>query len=312
MSPLSHHQARQWIEQAADGLLNPEQQKQLEDHLKGCAECRAYADHLQQLEQALRATLAANLGQPSLPPQAVSDLVASLQENASSGGGSDGGGPPSGLPKIFGILLAVVLAALGLFYGPSLLVGGAPSATPTDAEESAPVATETATATATATLTASPTPTPIELVLLAVPVQNVNCRVGNSSQFDIEDTLFEGEEYSPNARGSDNLWVRFRGPVTEVQCWVFVDNLMLLVNGEDTPIEEIPETLLPFMPYPPTPTPPPTSTFTPEPSETAATLPECSDGIDNDGDGRIDYGSAAGRNADQECSSPSDDNEAVK
>ena len=41
MSPLNHQQARQWIEQAADGLLNAEQQASLGEHLATCAECRA-------------------------------------------------------------------------------------------------------------------------------------------------------------------------------------------------------------------------------------------------------------------------------
>lgn len=148
-----------------------------------------------------------------------------------------------------------------------------------------------------------------EDVLVAIPSQNVNCREGNSSQFDITDTLFMNEEYSPNARGFDNLWVRFLGPLSQVQCWVFIDNLQLLLNEEAVEIADVPEPFLPFAPYPATATPEPTATFTPEPTR----APQCSDGIDNDGDGRIDFGNAAaiaGGTADRECSSPTDDNEA--
>lgn len=107
-----------------------------------------------------------------------------------------------------------------------------------------------------------------ETRLVAVPAQNANCREGNSNQWDIADTLFQGTEYHPLGRGSDNLWVLFRGPVTNVSCWAFVQNLTLLVDDVETEIAEISEDLLPFVAYPPTPTPSPTPTFTPEPTAT--------------------------------------------
>jgi hypothetical protein len=209
-----------------------------------------------------------------------------------------------------GILMALGLAALGIFYGPTILAGGAPTATPTEQEQSAPTSTtrSTATPTATASATATRTPAQADLILVAIPIQNVNCREGNSSQFEIADTLFEGAEYVPDARGFDELWVRFFGPVNQVYCWVFADNLTLLVNDQETSIEAIPESLLPYLPYPPTPTVPPTATFTPQPS-----IPECRDGIDNDGDNRVDFdGGPQGLKPDRECSSPEDNNEAVQ
>jgi hypothetical protein len=299
MTPLSHTQARQWLQLAADGLLNAPQQADLDAHLRGCAECRAYADELKQLEHALRAALVTNLGQPSLSPQAVENLVDKLKRNVSNGPGGNGSSATAGLPKILGIFLAVILAALALLYGPSILAGGVPTATPTEDQAATPTSTHTVNATATASLT----PTPVELVLIAVPVQNLNCREGNSSQFEIADTLYEGEVYIPNARGNDELWVRFTGPVTQLQCWAFVDNLALLVNDVDTPIEQIPESLLPFAPYPPTPTPSPTPTFTPEPSETPVpSQSECSDGIDNDNDRYVDM-------KDPQCRNPQDNSE---
>jgi hypothetical protein len=129
----------------------------------------------------------------------------------------------------------------------------------------------------------------------------VNCREGNSNQFDITDTLFEGEEYIPQGRGFDNLWVRFAGPLTNVNCWVFVQNLTLLLNEVETALADIPESILPYLTYPPTATP----TFTPEPSSTPTPTPapECSDGIDNDGDGDTDYPN------DGRCLSPDDNSE---
>jgi hypothetical protein len=141
-----------------------------------------------------------------------------------------------------------------------------------------------------------------ELQLVAIPIQNVNCRYGNSNQFEIADTLFEGQAYRPDARGNDNLWVRFLGPVAQVQCWVFVDNLDLLLNDEIVELVNVTEALLPYASYPATTTPSPTPTFAPEPSATAAPRPQCDDGIDNDGDGDIDM-------ADGRCLSPDDDSE---
>lgn len=144
-----------------------------------------------------------------------------------------------------------------------------------------------------------------EDVLIAIPSQNANCREGNSNQFDISDTLFMGMEYMPNARGFDNLWVLFTGPATGVQCWVFIENLDLFLNEQLIEIVDVPESILPFAGYPLFPTPTPTATFTPEP------VPQCSDGIDNDGDGLIDYRvSATGAHVgDRECTSPTDDDE---
>lgn len=146
------------------------------------------------------------------------------------------------------------------------------------------------------------TPTPTITGLVAIPLQNANCRLGNSaSMFDIADTLFAGEQYTPVSRGRDNLWLAFIGPTYGARCWVYVDNLTLLVNSEETDLENIPEDFLPVVPYPPRPTP----TFTPEPEEAeplepAPDLPACSDGIDNDGDGLIDM-------ADGRCLSPDGD-----
>jgi len=300
MTPLSHTQARQWLQQAADGLLNGQQQADLDAHLQGCAECRAYADELKQLEHALRAALVTNLGQPSLLPQAVENLVDKLQKNGSNGPGGNGGSAAAGgLQKILGTLMVVVLVTLGFFYGPAIFAGETPSASPTKQVVGTATLTDTVTSSPSATATPTSSPTPVDLVLLAIPTQNVNCREGNSSQFEIADTLFEGKEYIPNARGFDELWVRFFGPINQVNCWVFVENLIIFVNDEETPIEAIPESLLPYLPYPPT----PTATFTPQPSETPVpSQTECSDGIDNDSDRYVDM-------QDPQCRNPQDNSE---
>lgn len=297
MKSLSHEQARQWIEQAADGILDAEQQTALNEHLKGCAECRAFAAELAALESVLGAALSDHWGQPKLSKGAEQNLVKSLQETYGPGGG--GGGPQGGLLGKWPWLILIGIGVLAAF----LLAGvfGAPASaieTPTNTITAKP--TESSSATATRTPTNTPTATQGPLILVAVPLRNANCRDGASNTFDIADTLFESEEYGPIARGFDNLWIQFVAPVNLTKCWVFIENLELLIDGVVSPIEEVPESLLPFIPYPPTPTP----TFTQVPSRTPTpSLPQCSDGMDNDGDGAIDYPK------DQDCESPSDNSE---
>lgn len=296
MKALNHSEARILIEQAADGLLTATEQRALESHLKGCANCRAYAAEFAALEAALGAALQERWGQPKLSKGSEAKLVKELQEKFSPGGAPK---PPSGfptLPVLLGIGLVGFLT-LGLLWMTSA-TGGTP---PTEE------ATETATPVSGEAVppTDTDTPTPTVLILLAIPQQNVNCREGNGSVFEIADTLNEGEEYSLIGRGFDNLWVLFVGPSFQEICWAFVDNLILEINGEPTPIEEIPESLLPFVNYPPTPTPSPTATFTPEPDRTETftpLVPQCSDGIDNDGDRLVDL-------ADKQCRNANDNDE---
>lgn len=106
--------------------------------------------------------------------------------------------------------------------------------------------------------------TPTELVLIAIPNQNANCRLGNGNSFDIADTLLMSMEYSPIARGPDDMWLLFSGPANGERCWAFINNLELKLNGEAVEIGDVPVSVLPVAPYPPLPTLTPTPTFTPE------------------------------------------------
>lgn len=271
MKALSHSEARTLIERAADGLLMSDQQRALESHLQGCADCRAYAGEVAALEAALGDTFLERWGKPQLSKATENKLVKQLQETFGPGGrsGGEAGGRSNtawwwGGALILGILLvAAGIATLDFQSAPPKQLTAELMFDLFESETPTPTASRTATVTRTPTNT--PTETPSELVLVAIPRQNVNCREGNSTAFKITDTLYEGTEYPPIARGFDNLWVQFRGPVTNVKCWVYVENLDLLINGQGTPMEEIPESLLPFVGYPPTPTP----TFTPSPQGTA-------------------------------------------
>lgn len=137
------------------------------------------------------------------------------------------------------------------------------------------------------------TPTPQTAAMMVYPEQDTNCRRTPDGNAQIDDTLREGVGYVPLGRTPDNLYMLFRGPFNNARCWA-ASFLFLIPFG---PLNTVPGSVLPYINYP-TPTP------TPTPAAAATSVPECSDGIDNDGDGNIDYG------RDKHCSSPSDDNEA--
>lgn len=161
-----------------------------------------------------------------------------------------------------------------------------------------------------------------------VPTRNLNCRYFCSTQSDIADTLFEGIQYIPIGWDPLSLHFAFRGPVTGSVCFApplsgNTSFMALDLGGEALSSQDFDLLTLAVIPRwtcPDLPTPTPEATDVPddrEPDEPTDTpepaLPQCSDGIDNDGDGRIDYGDAAaiaGGTADRECSSPDDDNEA--
>ena len=55
MLEISHRKAQSLLQSAADDLLSAEDQTLLDAHLAGCAECRAYAKNVLNLENSLRA-----------------------------------------------------------------------------------------------------------------------------------------------------------------------------------------------------------------------------------------------------------------
>jgi hypothetical protein len=153
-----------------------------------------------------------------------------------------------------------------------------------------------------------------------VPEVNLNCRDFCTSQSDIADTLFAGIQYIPIGWDPIGLHFAFRGPVTGVVCFAPPragnNNLMVLNVGDEVLSSDDFALLTPEIiqrwTCPPFPTPTEETDGREDPTNTPKP-PQCSDGIDNDGDGRIDYGDAAaiaGGTADRECSSPNDDSEA--
>lgn len=98
------------------------------------------------------------------------------------------------------------------------------------------------------------TSTPGLQVLVVIPNQNYNCRKGNSSAFDIADTLKAGQEYIPSGIGVDLLWFQFQGPSYGEPCWAPTAGFTLYLDGVQVELGQLPEGLLAFATYPPTPT----------------------------------------------------------
>jgi hypothetical protein len=156
------------------------------------------------------------------------------------------------------------------------------------------------------------TPTPETAALMVFPDQDTNCRKAPDSTSEAFDTLLDGEGIIPLGRTPDNLYMFFRGPVTSVRCWAAA----FLFTIPFGPLNLVPPEVLPYINYP-TPTPTPTQSSgsgpsaTPVPAKPTATpIPQCSDGLDNDGDGGIDYNPTGGRKGDPQCKDASDNNEA--
>jgi hypothetical protein len=103
-----------------------------------------------------------------------------------------------------------------------------------------------------------------------IPNENYNCREGNSSLFEIADTLLKSEQYIPIGIGPDKLWLQFLGPTYNEKCWSPAEGFSLYLNGILTNIDEFPAELLPTVQYPlaPTPTPDPDESYEPTPTAT--------------------------------------------
>jgi len=136
----------------------------------------------------------------------------------------------------------------------------------------------------------------LDLLYIVAP-QDTNCRASDFSASKNLGTLFMGEQAEVLAVNPEGTHVLIKEPSYKVSCWIWL-GLVDLMQG-DTPLD--PNMLregVPIQDPPAQPTPTLVPTFTPTP-----VLPQCSDKIDNDGDGWID-----GR--DKQCKDPSDNNEA--
>lgn len=143
----------------------------------------------------------------------------------------------------------------------------------------------------------TPTP-PQSSAMMVYPDQDTNCRRAPNDQ-NIVDTLFKGVGYIPLGRTPDNQYMLLRGPASGQRCWA-ASFLFTIPFG---PLSGVPGSVLPYINYP---------TATPTPTKVPPSAPQCSDGVDNDGDGRIDYSisTSGSPTGDRQCTSASDNSEA--
>jgi hypothetical protein len=116
-------------------------------------------------------------------------------------------------------------------------------------------------------------------------------------------TLFKGEQAQVLAVNPEGTHVLIKEPSYNVSCWIWL-GLVDLMQGDSlldpSRLREL-DSVQDAPPQPTeTPTPKPASAT---PTPTLVPLPQCNDGIDNDGDKRID-----GR--DLQCKGPDDNSEA--
>ncbi|MEX1248701.1 MAG: LamG-like jellyroll fold domain-containing protein [Anaerolineales bacterium] len=145
------------------------------------------------------------------------------------------------------------------------------------------------------------------------PLRNLNCRYYCTQASDVADTLLQGIQYFPLGWDPISGFFAFEGPTFGERCFAPLltgdTELMLLsYQGEGVTVDQLTNDLVEPLACPAFPTPTPTVDPDEGDNRTPA-VPQCSDGIDNDGDGRIDY-SATGA-GDRECRDASDNDEAV-
>ena len=139
------------------------------------------------------------------------------------------------------------------------------------------------------------------------PKQDSNCRASDYTASQNLATLFADQPATILAINPEGTHLRVLDPQFDIRCWVWVDLVDIIMGGE--PVS--PEVAFGFLPKfnapdpTPTPTEAPRATNTPTPSGSGA--PQCSDGVDNDGDGLTDY-SALGA-GDPQCTDASDNDE---
>ncbi len=146
------------------------------------------------------------------------------------------------------------------------------------------------------TQTEAPTPTP-DLSGLTLPyltlLQNGNCRTNPGPDYEVLDLVPTGFQATINGVVPDNAWLRIFLPDWNQNCWVSAS--VVEVTGDLTGV-----TVYQYAP-------PPTATTDPDEGNNGVSSPtpsgpQCSDGVDNDGDGVTDL-------LDPQCGSTIDNDE---
>lgn len=154
--------------------------------------------------------------------------------------------------------------------------------------------TETATLTFTATPTATTTTTPVDLSCMLTSLVNLFCRPAPG--YEPIDSFTPGQSAEVIGFSPDGFYAFLEGPNFGKVCTVPTDVDLVDITGGGC--ERLPQmTILPPPTATATTTSTSTSTFTP-------VLPQCSDGLDNDGDSLIDLN-------DRQCRDANDNDEST-
>jgi hypothetical protein len=147
------------------------------------------------------------------------------------------------------------------------------------------------------TKASNPTGTPTQGTCQVEAVVNLFCRAGPGSIYKDLDSFTPGQMAPIVGQSLDGQYWYVTGPNLGVTCTVPTGPAFVIVHGENCGVA-------------PRFTPPPT----PRPTEAPATEPppQCNDDIDNDGDGRTDFVLGATGVGDRECTSATDNDEAVR
>lgn len=136
---------------------------------------------------------------------------------------------------------------------------------------------------------ATPTLTPV-VGGLTLPyltlIQNGNCRTNPGADYELLDIVPTGFQANITGVVPDNAWLRIFLPDWNQNCWLSASVVEITGNLAGVTVYQ----------YAPPPTP------TTDPDEGNGGPPQCSDGLDNDGDGSID-------GVDRECADPNDNDE---
>lgn len=99
------------------------------------------------------------------------------------------------------------------------------------------------------------TPTPTTCVPFVVAKQDVNCRTGPGSVYDVLGYLLEGEMALIDGRLSDNSWWRIGNPDAAGSCWVWSSPVEAACNPENALVVAAPPTPTPEVDDDPPPAP---------------------------------------------------------
>jgi hypothetical protein len=146
----------------------------------------------------------------------------------------------------------------------------------------------------------SPTAPSEPTACLYTALVNLFCRSGPGRVYPELDSFVAGQAAQVVGILGDQTHVQVLGPNFGMACFVPLgEEFGQLGDGcQDLPVVTAPPTPT----YTPSPTPEPLATSTPKPTRTPVP-PQCSDGLDNDGDGRADL-------ADPQCRTANDNDEA--